>query len=181
MKEQRIFIYGVPGTGKTYVSHLLSDKLKTQVLEGDLIKKEMQKYSSKEINPILFSGTCTAYREFGELNYLNAIKGLKAVREMLKNKVLNEIKNYQNFILEAAFLVPKSLKNEGMIFLITTIDEQEHKEHFFKHRNKTNDLINSEFKAARIIQGFLIEEAKSLGIKILDNHRNPEELIQEIL
>jgi 2-phosphoglycerate kinase len=56
------------------------------------------------------------------------------------------------------------------MILIITSDEEQHKRQFFEHRE--NDQINiEEFRATRIIQDFLINEAKSLNIEIMENEK----------
>src|SRR5437879_822303 len=71
--------------------------------------------------------------------------------------------------MEGAFLNPTSLKKLGQVILLTTLDEKLHKKHFLKHREKLLDLRGKEFKAARMNQEFLIEEAKKLKIQIINN------------
>ena len=71
----KIFIYGVPGSGKTYISQKMSDNLKLPLFEADTLKEELKKLTTKEDSPFLFLGTCQAYRHFGELNDENVIKG----------------------------------------------------------------------------------------------------------
>lgn len=152
----KIFIYGVPGAGKTYFSKALGKELNLSIFEGDKLKKGEP-------------GTCQAYKLFGDLNEENVIKGLMFVRNALKETVNNEIEKHESLILEAAFLDPNELKNKGRIILVTNQDEKKHKEYFLKHREKLLDFKGNEFKAARIVQEYLIKEAEKLDIEIISN------------
>lgn len=169
MVENKIFIYGVPGVGKTYFSKHLGKKLEVNVIEGDLLKRKARKHTTETINPFLLSSTCRAYEKFGELNYENAVKGLKAVRSALQQVVSETVSSRSNFVLEAAFLDPQLLRDLGTILLLTTKDEKLHKNYFLHHREKLLDFAGNEFKAARFIQNFLIEEAKKLNIQTIEN------------
>lgn len=157
----RIFIYGVPGAGKTYYSKVLGKKLNILVFEADKLKNK--------VFPFQNLGTCLAYKRFGELTPENARKGLFLVRDALRDAVEKEIPNKSELIVEGAFLDPHSLIKFGKLMLIITPDEKKHKSQFLKHREKVLDLQENEFKAARMIQEYLIIEAKRLGTKIIEN------------
>lgn len=152
----RIFIYGVPGSGKSYYSKKLSKDLKIPVIEAD--KKIKKKY-----------GTCQAYKIYGGLSEINAVKGLLAVRDETK-KAVNSLITDSDFILEGAFLDPESVKKFGRLILLTTLDEKQHRKQFFSHWEKILDFSGNEFKAARIIQKHLIDEARGFGVEIIDSH-----------
>ena len=104
--SKKIFIYGVPGTGKTRFSELLGKQLHVPVIEADSIKKKARKNIPRSENPFLYVGTCLAYHHFGELSQENAIKGLLSVRNALREAVEQEVKNYPTCIIEGAFLDP---------------------------------------------------------------------------
>lgn len=168
----KIFIYGVPGAGKTYFSKVLSKQLNFPVVAGDTIKSQVRKNTSKTDFPFLYLGTCQAYRQFGELNQDNAIQGLLAVRRALQIPVEQEIEKYDNLVLEAAFLDPRRMEKYGKVILLVSKDESQHKKQFLSHREKFFDLRGHEFKTARIIQEYLITEAAELEIEVVEN--NPE-------
>ncbi len=176
MFENRIFIYGVPGVGKTYYSKILGEKLNLPVMEGDTIKRKYRKDKDKKTHPFLYLGTCKAYREFGKLNEENVIKGLIAVREELNKVVLDEIKKHEKLILECAFFNPETLKDLGHLILLITKDENAHRKQFLHHLEKRFDIEEKEFKAARLAQEYLIQEANKLGVEIIDNNKFREEV-----
>jgi 2-phosphoglycerate kinase len=165
----KIFIYGVPGTGKTFLSQILARTLEVEVVEGDKIKAKLRKGKSKDDFPFLFLGTCLAYKFYGDLNQSNVIKGLMSVREALKDAVVSEIKIKETFILESAFLDPNVVNKYGKVILLTTMDESRHRTQFLTHIEKILDFRGNEFRSARIVQDYLISEAKNLNIKIIDN------------
>lgn len=163
-----IFLYGVPGSGKTHISRNMAAELHLPLFEADALKDELRKSTTKEKSPFLFLGTCQAYRQFGELNAEHAIKGLAAVRQALAGRVDEEIQKHDEMIMEGAFLDPKLVQKYGRIILVITPDEQHHRKQFFEHRENTEANLQ-EFKAARIVQDFLINEAKDLQIGIVEN------------
>lgn len=168
VKEDRVFIYGVPGVGKTYFSKMLGKDLKLPVIEGDRVRNVACKGRSKQQYPFLYYGTCKAYVEFGTLNETNVMRGLLAVRHALSPYVFDELKKYEVYIIEAAFLDPSALKEYGKVILLTMSDEKKHYKQFLSHREKLLDIYKNEFYAARLVQQYLIEEASRLGIEVID-------------
>lgn len=157
----RIFIYGVPGAGKTYYSKVLGNKLNLPVFEADKIKKSFSKFETLK--------TCLAYKKFGALTLENVIKGLLLVRDTYRTVVEKEILKGSDFIMEGAFLDPNFLIEFGKPILLVTSDENKHLSQFLKHREKLLDFHKNEFRAARMIQNYLISEAEKLGIEIIEN------------
>ncbi|MEK7164254.1 MAG: hypothetical protein AAB768_03900 [Patescibacteria group bacterium] len=155
----KIFIYGVPGSGKTYYSKLLGKKLNLLVFEADKLKK----------GPLPKLSTCLAYEIFGKLTTKNVIKGLLLVRDTYRETVEQEIMKHDDLIMEGAFLDPNSLLRFGKPILLVTLDETKHKKQYLKHREKLLDFQGNEFRAARAIQEYLIIEAARLGIEIIAN------------
>lgn len=155
----RIFIYGVPGAGKTYYSKVLGKKLNLPVFEADKLKRRVFQNLS----------TCLAYKKFGALTLKNVIKGLLLVRDTYRKVVEEEILKSSDFIIEGAFLDPNSLTEFGKPILLVTSDENKHLAQFLKHREKLLDFHKNEFKAARMIQKYLITEAENLGVEIIEN------------
>ena len=73
----RIFIYGVPGAGKTFYSKMLGKKLMIPVFEADKLKRK----------PLPKLTTCLAYKTFGKQTAENVIKGLMLVRDTYREVV----------------------------------------------------------------------------------------------
>ena len=169
-QPKKIFIYGVPASGKTTFSIDLQSKLGYKLIEADYLREAFaQKEKTEQEDPFVYIGTKEAYRKFGDLTEENVIKGLKAVRKSMSPYVTQEIKNHTNdFIFEGSFLDPQELSDMGEMILIVTTDEQKHLKQYFQHRE--HDENNTEtFKAVRIIQEYFLNEAKKYPVKVIEN------------
>lgn len=166
---KKYFILGAPGVGKTTFSQLLHTKLNIPLVEGDYLREILaQKEKTEEQDPFVYVGTKEAFRKFGDLTEENVIKGLHAVRKSMESYVEKEISLHDKIVLEAAFLEPSHVIKYGKVILVTCSDEEKHKLQFFEHRNKT--FFNEEgFKAARILQQYLIKEARKYNLLIIEN------------
>ncbi|KKT28545.1 MAG: hypothetical protein UW43_C0001G0020 [Candidatus Yanofskybacteria bacterium GW2011_GWA1_44_21] len=167
--ENKIFIYGVPGAGKTTYSIRLKNELGYPVVEADYLREIAQKEKSEAEDPFLYIGTKEAWKKFGELNEENIIKGLKAVRTSMMPYVNQEILKYPNeLIMEGAFLEPQQLIGKGKLLLVVTTDEEQHRKQYFIHREHSS-LHEETFTAVRIIQKYLIDETSQYSVEIIEN------------
>lgn len=131
-----IFVYGVPGVGKTYWTRKLAKENSLKILELDRLRDGAQKKYSKKRNPFVYLGTTEAWQEFGDATTTNIIKGLKAIRQAMKPFILNVVNNIGNdYIVEGAFLDPTDFSSQD-VFLIIQPNEEKHKKQFFEHRKK---------------------------------------------
>lgn len=167
---QRIFIYGVPGSGKTTIGRVLAARLGYRFMEGDRVRMHAQGSSPQPCqDPFLFLGTTEAWRQFGELSHHTAVEGLMAVRDGLAPYVAAEIEHQlEPFVLEAAFLRPRDVQRVGPVLLVVTEDEQIHESHFFEHRVRDQPALEA-FRAARMLQDYLTREAGQAGVGLLSN------------
>ncbi len=179
--SNKIFIYGAPGVGKTSFSLKLQKKLGCPLIEADYLREVVaQKENSPEKDPFIYVGTKEAFRHFGELNEENVIRGLKAVRKSMAPYVAKEIlKQSGKLIMEGSFLDPQLLANEGKLCLVLTMDEDRHRTQFFKQREQ-NKNSSEAFLASRIIQNCLIQEAKRYSVKIIENDKDMDNLIEKL-
>jgi len=168
MSGKKIFIYGAPGVGKTTYSLKLKEDLGYPVVEADYLREVVaQKEKTKEEDPFVYVGTKEAFRNFGNLNQENVIKGLMAVRNSMAPYVGREVSKFvDSLIIEAAFLDPSILSTQGRMILVTAINEQVHHSQFFKNREQNSETIEG-FAAARMLQEFLVEEAKRYSVEII--------------
>jgi 2-phosphoglycerate kinase len=163
--HSKIFLYGVPGVGKTYLSKKLAKIYKLPVIELDKLRIHAQEGKLIETDPFLFLGTTEAYKVFGKPTKQNILRGLNEVRDAfnpLINDSLDTVGNKQ-FIAESAFIKPDLYKNQGIVILIIQPDIDVHKKQFFTHR-KNNEEMRKSFLAARVIQDYLQKEAKEKNI-----------------
>lgn len=168
--DSKIFIYGVPGSGKTTFSLDLKKKIDYLLIEGDNLRVLAQKDKTREEYPFAYMGITGAFRKFGDLTEENVIKGLRAVRKNMIPYIKEELEKYPSkLILECAFLDPEQVVGKGKLILLTKKDLEGHRKQFFAHR-EANEKSIEHFKAARIIQNFLIEEAKNYNVEIVENN-----------
>lgn len=81
---RRIFIYGVPGSGKTTIGRALATRLDYRFVEADCVRDHVQGSSPDACqDPFLALGTTEVWRLFGELSQSTAVRGLMAVRDAL--------------------------------------------------------------------------------------------------
>ena len=73
----KIFIYGVPGSGKTTFSLNLKEKMNYPLVEGDILRALAQKNKTREEDPFAYMGISGAFRKFGDLTEENVIKVCK--------------------------------------------------------------------------------------------------------
>jgi 2-phosphoglycerate kinase len=164
---EKLFIYGVPGTGKTTLSKELAIDNDLDFYELDLVKKEAQKYVSKEINPFLHQGTCRAWQLLGEETIKSYICGFNEVRKSML-KYVQKIYKRNYGVFEGAFIDPTDTVNYGQNILLIVESESKHRNQFFTHRNIDQATV-SEFEVVRIIQQHLICEADALGVRVVES------------
>lgn len=179
----KILIYGAPGAGKTSTSRLLHNKTGIELYEGDYLREvKLPKEVGDSEDPFLYIGTKQAWRLFGELNKENVIKGLQAVRKSMQPYVKKELTARPNLIFEAAFLDP-TVQPNGKLYLVVTLDEDTHREHFYRYRKffpqYGSAQLKEGFKASRLIQDYLIKEAQKLKVTIIYNDNNQEALTNQ--
>jgi 2-phosphoglycerate kinase len=173
-QSKKIFIYGVPGAGKTTYSLQLKKQLSIPLVEADYLRQVFaQKDKTKEEDPFVYVGTTEAFRQFGDLNRENVIQGLKAVRKSMALYVHKELSKFSGrSIIEGAFLDPEMLAKLGKLVLVVTSDESKHRVQYFQHREQNLTTIEN-FKAARMLQEHLQTEALTYDVEILENDFAP--------
>ena len=180
VNNRLIFIYGVPGSGKSTLGSLLSKELRLPFFETDTIKAIAQKEKTIKTNPYYFLHTTEAYKALGKRTPKNIIQGLLNVRKAFEDLIFEKILLFKNGgVIEGAIFDPKKFINIGQIFLLTIPSDRKHRKQFLVHRTKES-FMNGQFENARIIQEYLITEAKKFGIPILKNCSDMNSLIQQI-
>jgi len=175
-----VFIYGVPGSGKTTLAKALSSALNIEYFEADLIRRDAQKEKTLENEPFFFLPTTEAYKGIGERTQRNVIDGMLNVRLAFKDSIDKYLFTHsRDIIIESAFLDPGNLKNKGIVILLTISAETKHKKQFLVHRT-IESFSNGQFENARMIQNYFISEASRLNIPIIDNDEDIESLIERV-
>jgi len=179
---QGIFIYGPPGSGKTTIGRALSTTLGYRFVEADRVRDQSHvAQANPRERPFLLHGTTEAWRMFGDLSHSNAVRGLIAVRDALAPYVAEEIEQQREpFVLEAAFLRPSDVQHIGPVLLVITEDERTHENHFFEHRERDQAALEA-FRAARMLQDYLTQEAEQVGSVILSNAGNVAEVLPAVI
>ena len=102
------------------------------------------------------------------------------MRKAFEDLIFEKILLFKNGgVIEGAIFDPKKFINIGQIFLLTIPSDRKHRKQFLVHRTKES-FMNGQFENARIIQEYLITEAKKFGIPILKNCSDMKSLIQQI-
>ncbi len=152
-----IFIYGPPGSGKTYQSWKLSEEKNIPVWEADDLRASAQSDHTREEDPFVYLETTEAYKKFGELNRENVIKGLLAVRKTMWRYIEKRAKGFEPLIIEAAFIDPFKARDYGDVRLVVEMDDKKYEEQFFNHRERTKEMEEG-FIAAKWIRDYMVEE-----------------------
>lgn len=176
----KILIYGAPGAGKSSTTMRLGDALAIPTFEGDYLREHVAQSEKTEAeDPFLYVGTKEAWRHFGEFKPENVIKGLHAVRNSMLPYVDAEIAKHENIIFEVAFLTPQAYNGKLPLILVVTRDEAKHRQQFFSKRPESH-ISEQGFAASRILQEFLINEAASLKVTIVENDSSLDETAKKI-
>ena len=166
------FIYGVPGVGKTTIASSFAKRHNYLYLELDFLRLKAQKLASRDEEPFIYEYSTDAWKKFGRLSNQTAIQGFLAVRKAFQKYIAHELTLHGGgYIAEVVYIDPSTvLGPDSRVTLVVTPNEQLHYSHFFLHREHSADE-DTQFKAARYIQEFLIDEATSLGVEIFENNQ----------
>jgi 2-phosphoglycerate kinase len=94
--------------------------------------------------------------------------------------VEDELANNEKSIFEAVFIDPTEYHDKANVFLIVTLDEAEHRRHFFEPEYRTEtDELKENFQAVRLIQQYLIEEAQNLNVRVIHNDTDLKDVLKK--
>lgn len=175
------FLYGVPGVGKSTIAAQVASNNNLFCIELDDVRPKAQKLVSRDEEPFVYEYSTEAWKRFGKLDKITAVEGFLAVRQAFQKYIAEELSQHgDGYIAEAVYVDPNLVTEdkEAVITLLVTRSEELHYSHFFLHRKHT-DEEDSQFRAARLIQEYLIEEAEKLGVKILENNNIDVTILQD--
>ncbi len=156
-------IYGVPGTGKSTLAAQAAERMGATFIELD----EIRNHIAENENRFLRIPSTLAWQEFGQLNKETAVEGFLRVRAALEPYVFKKLQDMrEDYVAEAAFTSPSLAASK--VALVAIKSEQQHYQRFFVHRKPSLEA-DQQFKAARFIQEFLIEEADRLDVPVFYN------------
>jgi len=163
----RLYLYGVPGVGKTHLARRLSAQTDAGLFEADALRDLALSQAAGPHDPALDRGTTEAYRLYGAPNPENILRGLTDVRAALSPWLVARLRDHPDAaITEAAFLEPASLLAWGQPCLLCCPRLRQHARRFFRHRPWRFSSLRS-FWVARRLQLLLLTEAHRLGIPVV--------------
>jgi 2-phosphoglycerate kinase len=170
--RKTVFLYGVPGAGKTYLGEKLKKRYNFDLVDADTIQERARNGKDKQKEPFLFHDITEAYKEFGDPTKENVIKGLKAVREVMHPYIIGHLQSQTiDMIVEGSFVTPSLCRAYGPLYLVINQNPKIYEMRFFEHREKTPEMLTA-FQNARIMQNYLMEEAYGLSIQIITSDDN---------
>ena len=187
-----ILISGTAGIGKSTIALMLAHRLNIQSMIGtDSIREILRKVLSIELIPELHQSSYEAgkfmkhYRStrFNAtiLGYVEQAKIVTVGVEALIERALYE---GQNMIIDGVHLSPEFLSSEiinhpNIVFVMLNLsNEIQHKNRFSLRAQNVSmrspvDKYYDNFEQIRMIQDYLKEQAKIMGVQIVENnHRN---------
>lgn len=165
---KNLFVYGVPGVGKTHWTRNHTKENDIQLIELDSVRYKAQADYTLDENPFAYLGTTDAYKALGIRNTKNITQGLREVRKTLQPYIIEEIlKQKTSYLAESAFIDPLQVNNYGEPILIIKKYRRFHRRQFFQNREKSK-YMRRNFRTARILQKYLIKEASEQDIQIIN-------------
>lgn len=182
-----ILIGGASGVGTSSMAFELANRLRLKnLISTDMIREVMRKIISKDLSPVIHKSSFDAYESIripsirvdpiieGFINHVDVVNvGIEAIIE-------RSIKEGISTIIEGVHLVPgfinHKLIEENNIIMFTLIvgDEESHKQRFYSRCRqpwvrRSLERYMDNFGIIRKTQDFLVEQAKSYDIRVIDN------------
>ncbi|MFV2016469.1 MAG: AAA family ATPase [Candidatus Heimdallarchaeota archaeon] len=185
MKPMVILLGGVTGIGKSTLAQMLAARMKIKSLMGtDLIREVLRVTISEDLMPSLHTSSYIAYKKL-DTSFLPVLsQPLVGFEEQARSVVVGveaaieqTIDDGEILIIEGVHLVPglikkKMIKHDAVVEIqLVLIDEEVHRSRLARRESKKNKratTYSEHFKEIREIQGYLIEQAQSNNVPIVD-------------
>lgn len=197
MKPMIILLGGVTGIGKSTLAQMLATRMNIKSLLGtDLIREVMRVTISENLMPSLHTSSYIAYTKL-DTSFLPALsQSLVGFEEQARSVIVGveaaieqTIDDGEILIIEGVHLVPglikkKMIRHDAVIELQMVLkDEEVHRSRLARRESKKSDratTYSKHFKEIREIQDYLIEQAHSNNVPIIDAS-NDEHALQVII
>jgi len=187
MKPYVILIGSASGIGKSTIAYELSKKLNIKyLLETDFIREVVRGVIGADYAPALHKSSYNAYTTLKTANIIDSENKLievgfeehaSFVFPAIEKVIKRSIKDKNSLIIEGVHLVPglinlKQFVNDANIyFFILTVDKDVHQQRFIKRAMelKRGGTQLDYFKENRIINDYLINQAKYNNVPVINN------------
>jgi len=179
MKNKIILIGGIPGSGKTTISKILSHKLNiTHRIGTGFIRESLRAHLNKTDHPFLFNYTFRC--EDGELknHYLAQAKLVCASVNAIIKRAKNE---GTSIIIEGSHLVPSLINSdEDVSFIILDCDDSSLKARLMGDTHSKRNITQKDSDKILELREIILDDAKANNIFIIKNEEI-EKTIKEII
>ena len=187
MKPYVILVGSASGIGKSTIANELSKELNIRyLLETDFIREIVRGVIGSDYAPALHKSSYNAYTTLKTAHIIDSENKLieagfeehaSFVIPAIEKVIKRSIKDKNSLVIEGVHLVPgliklKQFANDANIyFFILTVDKEVHQERFIKRAMelKRGGAQLDYFKENRIINDYLINQAKSNNVPVLNN------------
>lgn len=178
-----ILIGGIPGVGKTSISGYLAKNLGIDiVLSGDYLREFLRPFSDHEEFKPLGVSVYESWKEYGEKNEANILRGFLKQGELLNRGVnaiiRRSIDNGEPLIIESLYFIPEHFERdlmERIIPLYIYISDKElhtrrlNERQDFTHKNSPGKRLSDQLDTYRVMMQYSLSESRKLGIRSFDN------------
>lgn len=185
-----ILIGGYAGTGKTTIANVIKDHIpNVNVLPTGVVRSVVQSFIGIKENPYLYSHTFDLYKFTDtKTNNLPQIlngyfKQVKPVADAINQTIKFVSTEKQHFIFDGNHIFPGLMKPvPGVIFIELYLKVTDEKAHRKMLGGPTHNrlLTDKQFKTGRIIQDYIVSEAKKFTKPVFEYDDSVEKTLNLI-
>jgi 2-phosphoglycerate kinase len=195
-----LILEGASSTGKSMIAlEMIYNLGVTRILSTDTIRQVLRSIENQKEHPELFCHTYQAHihKQLGEESLDPIIRGFLAQLEHIEPFVKKGVGKFMNegtdALVEGVHIIPGTLDGlgKGIIEVLVNPDTKTHEEMFVsKYRSgklrtvsKDEKIRTAEFQAAKMIQEYMIEQAKNKKTNIIrfNNYESAVSIISDIV